>query len=132
MEIEMKESKEFEPVLVKDNVYLSEIVDLQELQLEFGPTISIGFKILEGEFKDKVISGLASANINAKTKLGIWISSMGFKIVPGQKFEMNTLMGRKARILTKAKPRMYNNQTINASQVQEVLPAVEEEKISDS
>lgn len=132
MEIKMEEAKEFEPVLVKDNVYLAEIVDVKELDLEFGKTIAMGFSICEGEFKGKIVNGLASANINSKTKLGIWLISLGFEIKPGEKFEMNNLMGRKARILTKAKPRIWQGKTVMASQVTEVLPAVEEVQISDS
>lgn len=129
MEIEMKESKDFEPIQIPDNVYEAEVVDIRELELEFGATVAIGFKITEGEYADKVVSGLASKNITPKTKLGLWLISLGFEIEPGKKFEMNDLMGRKARILTKAKPRVYKEKTISASQVTEVLPIVPEEKV---
>lgn len=130
MEIEMKESKEFEPVQVPDNVYVAEVADIKELELEYGATVAIGFKISEGDHKDKVISGLASKKITERTKLGTWIQALGFTIEVGKKFQMTDLMGRKCRILAKAKPMTYNEKPIHQSRVTEVLPIDEVEKIN--
>ena len=83
MEIEMQESRKFEPIEVPDGVYEAEIVDLKDIEIEDKKTkerrkvVDIGFKISEGNYVGKIVRGFAMiASFIESTSLSSGLNSL--------------------------------------------------------
>jgi len=109
LKIPVEDSKKFEPVVIPDDVYEdSEIVDIRRITLPDGKDIiSIDFKITSDKYpeaKGKIISGLTSNLIRPKSKLYKWIKRItGVEPKIGEVYDLKSLIGKKAKILTQRK-----------------------------
>jgi len=124
MELEMKESKKFEPVSVPNNVYLAQVIEIEELDLEHGATLSFNFEIIqEGAFKETKLNGLCSAKLTSKTKLYTWAKALGINLNIGEKLNTNIFKGKFCKIVTLQETKNDKiSGTFTQSKVTSVLP----------
>lgn len=126
-ELTGEESKEFEAIVVPDDIYEAEIAGVKDVDLQsfgFGMNWGFDFKITKAlsekgkEAEGKTITGLASAKLTPKTKLWTWATKLGFKPEVGMKLKRDDFVGKKCRILTQTKKKQrqdgsdYYNSTV--------------------
>lgn len=125
MKLEMQEAKEL--VSVPEDVYLAEICRVEELTLDmkYGETLRISFRIVEGAHAGKEIASLAKAVLTPNSKLAKWSQAAGIDgLKTGDAFETDELVGRRVRIATKNKTvTRSNGESAVVSNVEVVYPA---------
>ena len=129
MEIEMKEAKKFEAVHVPDDVYPATIVHINEIDLEYGASLLIGFQLVSpGEHNNKIVEGICTKSLNENTKLYSWIKMLDMPLPQvGTNFEIENMIGKTCRVVTGTKDRIdKENKQFKQSFVSRVLPLAEE------
>jgi H2-forming N5,N10-methylenetetrahydromethanopterin dehydrogenase-like enzyme len=108
---------------VSDDVYTSSVSGVEKLVLPFGETFKIRFKIEGGPNNGKEVSGLCKAALNPQTKLYGWLKQMNVVLNTGVEIDINSIVGKKCRVLVKNKQRdSPTGEKLQFPNVSEVLP----------
>lgn len=91
MELEVTQVGE---VYVPEGAVVAELVRYELRDTSFGERLRLWFKDKEGEFAIWV-----SPKISEKSNLGRILQGMGFKLEPGQKFDLDQAIGKKVGLL---------------------------------
>lgn len=89
-------------VVVPADIYSAKLVKLEELDLEFGPSIKLIFEIVDGDYAGEKVDGIASlppTGISSKSKLYTWILALsGESLEELENFELDDLIGKHCRL----------------------------------
>lgn len=94
--------------VVPADVYPVVVSKIEEKEMEFGPTLIVGFTVSDGEYASTVISGLASKSLNVKAKLRGWVEAITGKslstVAEGTVVDLEKLVGKACRITVSVVP----------------------------
>lgn len=93
---------------VPADVYPVVVSSIEEKEMEFGPTVILGFTISDGDYAASVVSGLASKSLNLKSKLRGWVEAITSKslaaVAEGTVVDLEKLVGKPCRITVSVVP----------------------------
>jgi hypothetical protein len=124
VEIVAETSKEFENVLVPEDVYMARVKDEGKLVTWIDKngqevtSIVLPFEILDGKYSGKVVSAFATFHLTESTKLGKWFNKLGIMFREGEKIDTKVLVSRACKIIVKNGKDKKGNQ---GSQVSDIL-----------
>ena len=126
--VEKSTEYDYEVVKVPQDAYLAKVKDegrsfeWTDKEGKLVNSIAIPFEIQEGEYKGKVIDGIASLRVTEKTKLGKWAKELGCQVPEiGQNFDTKELIGKSAKIIVKNRKKIIKDEQVEVSYVDDVL-----------
>lgn len=124
MKLTVSEARDFEHIVVPDDVYLARVSRVDTADLKHGETLIVEYRIDDGSHKDKVVSGLYKPSVNSESKLGKCLAALGFELNVGSELDLEDMVGKTCRVLTEQK-RITRDDGSNyeLSSVKNVLPA---------
>jgi len=88
--------------LLDEGMYEAELVEIRDIQTQFGASWRWIFRVLDAETEDgeaPLVSGVTSQRLSTRSKAYSWISALlGRNLKGGETIDLDSLVGKKAQV----------------------------------
>jgi len=99
--------------------YLVRVASITEKEGKYSPQLQWVFRVLEPEYEGRELIAYTNATNSTTAKVAQWARALGCEVVPGEEFDTDELVGRKAIAVVVVKPSQQGNRY---NHVENLLP----------
>jgi len=114
---------------VPEGVYDAKLTKLtSQTHSQYGENILWNFDIINGPHTGTSLTALSSTKVSPKSKIFSWVQAFGVRLVPGEEFDLESLIGKavRVRVINKIQTKMVEGKAMELtfSNVDALAPLV--------